>query len=197
MHPIRASLLALALAALSMPAFAATVPYEIDGRHTQVLFTYSHFGLSNITGRFGDVSGTFAFDAANPAASSIKVTIPIASVSMGVPKLDEHLKSPDFFDAAQFPEATFASNAVTAAGEGRWKVAGDLTLHGVTKPVVLDVKVNYVGPHPMNKAPVAGFDATTTIRRSEFGVDRMIPGVPDEVGIRITLEARGPKAEAQ
>jgi polyisoprenoid-binding protein YceI len=162
-----------------------------------VLFTYSHFGLSNITGRFGDVSGTFAFDAANPAASSIQVTIPIASVSMGVPKLDEHLKSPDFFDAAQYPDATFASNAVTAAGEGRWKVAGDLTLHGVTKPVVLDVTVNYVGPHPMNKAPVAGFDATTTIRRSDFGVDRMIPGVPDEVRIRITLEAKGPKAEAK
>jgi polyisoprenoid-binding protein YceI len=197
MHPFRASLLVLALAALSPPVFAAAVAYEIDARHTQVLFTYSHFGLSNITGRFGDVGGTFAFDAANPAASSIKVTIPIASVSMGVAKLDEHLKSPDFFDAARFPEATFASNAVTAAGEGRWKVAGDLTLHGVTKPVVLDVKVNYVGPHPMNKAPVAGFDATTTIRRSEFGVDRMIPGVPDEVGIRITLEARGPKAEAQ
>jgi polyisoprenoid-binding protein YceI len=197
MTPFRTPLLALALALLAAPALAAPVAYEIDGRHTQVLFTYSHFGLSNITGRFGDIDGTLAYDAADPGKSSVKVTIPIASVSMGVPKLDEHLKSPDFFDAAQFPDATFASTAVTVAGEGQWKVAGNLTLHGVTRPVVLDATTNFVGPHPMNKAPVAGFDATTTIKRSEFGVDRMIPGVPDEVRIRITVEAKGPKPEAQ
>ncbi|MGH8029171.1 MAG: YceI family protein [Arenimonas sp.] len=193
MNLLRTFLLALAIIA-STPAFAATVPYEVDPRHTQVLFTYSHFGLSNITGRFGDVTGTIDFDAANPAASSVNVSIPVSSVSMGVPKLDTHLQSPDFFDAATFPTATFKSTKVTVAGEGKWQVAGDLTLHGVTKPVVLDVAVNFVGPHPMNKAPMAGFDATTTIKRSEFGVDGMIPGVPDEVRIRITLEAKGPKA---
>jgi polyisoprenoid-binding protein YceI len=193
----RAPLFALALALAAAPAVAAPVAYEIDGRHTQVLFTYSHFGLSNITGRFGDVSGTIAFDAADPAASRVDVKIPIASVSTGVPKLDEHLQSPDFFDAARYPTATFTSTAVTAAGEGKWQVAGNLSLHGVTRPAVLDATTNFVGPHPMNKAPVAGFDATTTIKRSEFGVDRMIPGVPDEVRIRITVEAKGPKPEAK
>ena len=197
MLAFRATLLALALTALSTPVFAAAVPYEIDARHTQVLFTYSHFGLSNITGRFSDVTGTIAFDVANPAASSVNVTIPVDSVSTGVPKLDEHLQSPDFFDAATYPTATFKSTAVTVAGEGHWKVAGDLTLHGVTRPVVLDATTNFVGPHPMSKAPAAGFDATTTIKRSEFGIDGMIPGVPDDVRIRITVEAKGPKGEAQ
>jgi polyisoprenoid-binding protein YceI len=195
MTSFRPALLALALATLSLPAFAATVPHEIDSRHTQVFFTYSHFGLSNISGRFDDVKGTIAFDAANPAASSVEVTIPMDTVSTGVPKLDEHLESPDFFDAAAHPTATFRSTGVTVVSEGKWKVAGDLTLHGVTRPVVLDVSVNFVGPHPRSKAPVAGFDATTTIKRSEFGIDRMIPGVPDDVQIRITLEANGPKAQ--
>jgi polyisoprenoid-binding protein YceI len=190
---LRTALLAAALA-VAGPAFAAPVPYEIDARHTQVLFVYSHFGLSNITGRFTDVGGTFAFDPADPAASRIEVTIPIASVSTGVPKLDAHMASADMFDAAQFPTATFKSTSVTAAGEGRWNVAGDLTLHGVTKPVTLAVKVNYAGPHPMSKAPVAGFDAATVIKRSDFGITYMLPGVPDEVHIRITMEAKGPKA---
>jgi polyisoprenoid-binding protein YceI len=197
MTPFRRPLLALALAALSLPAFAATVPYEIDSRHTQVLFTYSHFGLSNITGRFADVTGTLAFDAEHPEASSVNVTIPVDSLSTGVAKLDEHMKSPDMFDAAQFPTATFASTSVTAAGENHWKIDGNLTLHGVTRPVVLDAQTNFVGPHPMNKAPAAGFDAIATIKRSEFGIAYALPGVPDDVRIRITVEAKGPKAEAK
>jgi polyisoprenoid-binding protein YceI len=196
MHAIRPFLFAAALV-LSGSAFAAPVTYDIDGRHTQVLFTYSHFGLSNITGRFDNISGTIAYDAADPAASSVKVTIPIDAVSTGVAKLDDHLESPDFFDAAKYPTATFTSTAVTVAGEGKWTIAGDLTLHGVTRPVVLDATTNFVGPHPMSKAPAAGFDATTTIKRSEFGIDRMLPGVPDDVRIRITVEAKGPKPEAQ
>ena len=192
---LRPLLLAAALA-FAAPALADPVAYEIDGRHTQVHFTWSHFGMSNLSGRFDEVKGTFAFDAANPAASSINVTIPIDSVSTGVAKLDTHLESPDFFDAAQFPTATFASTKVTADGEGKWKVAGNLTLHGVTKPVVLDVKVNYIGPHPMNKAPVAGFDATTTIKRSDFGITYLMPGVPDDIHIRISMETKGPKPGA-
>jgi polyisoprenoid-binding protein YceI len=192
---MRLRTLVLALALAAAPAFAAPVAYEIDARHTQVHFTYSHFGLSNISGRFTGVTGTFDFDPADPAASRIVATIPIDTVSTGVDKLDTHLESPDFFDAAKYPTATFTSTAVTAAGAGKWKVAGDFTLHGVTKPVVLDVVVNYAGPHPMNKAPVAGFDATTTIRRSEFGITGMLPNVPDEIAIRITMEARGPKGE--
>lgn len=180
---------------LSLSAFAAFAagPYAIDGSHTQVQFTYSHFGFSNITGRFDKVEGDFQFDAADPSQSSIAVSIPVSSLSTGVEKLDAHLLTADFFDAEKFPTATFKSTAVEAAGEGKLKVAGDLTIHGVTKPVVLDVTINKIGEHPMAKVPAAGFDATTTIKRSEFGVGGYVPAVGDEVTLRITMETRQAK----
>jgi polyisoprenoid-binding protein YceI len=187
-------LLALALAA-SFAVSAQAADYKIDGSHTQVQFTYSHFGMSNITGRFDEVKGTFDFDAANPVKSSIQVEIPVASLSTGVAKLDEHMKSPDFFDAAKFPTATFKSTKVTAAGDKKLTVAGDLTIHGVTKPVVLAVTINGNGLHPMMKVAAAGFDATTTIKRSDFGIAKYAPAVSDEIKIAITLEASVPKAE--
>jgi polyisoprenoid-binding protein YceI len=171
----------------------AAEPYTIDPKHTQVEFTWSHFGYSHITGRFDQVEGEFLFDAADPTKSTISVTIPIASLSTGVADLDTHLKSDDFFDAAQFPTATFRSTSVTAAGEGRLAVAGDLTIHGVTRPVVLAVTINKIAPHPMNNKPTAGFDATLTIKRSDFGVDMYVPNVSDEIVIEITTETR--KAE--
>lgn len=181
--------------AVSATAFAAPVPYTIDPNHTQVHFTYSHLGLSNITGRFDKVEGTFDFDPADPAASRVNVTIPVDSIDTGVDKLDAHLESADFFDVARFPTATFASTGITAAGDGRWKMAGDLTIHGITRPVVFDVVINKVGEHPMMKVPTAGFDATTTVKRSDFGMDYAVPAVGDEVTIRITMEARAPKAQ--
>lgn len=186
-------LLALAFAAaFTTPAFAAD--YAIDGTHTQVQFTYNHFGLSNITGRFDEVKGTFDFDPANPAKSSIQVEIPIASLSTGVAKLDTHMKSADFFDAEKFPTATFKSTKVTAVGDKKLAVAGDLSIHGVTKPVVLDVTINSIGPHPMKKSPAAGFDATVTIKRTEFGIGKYAPAVSDEVKLAITLEANAATA---
>jgi polyisoprenoid-binding protein YceI len=182
----------LALASLlAVAAFGAQAAdkYNIDPTHTQVEFTYSHMGFSNITGRFDTVQGDFLFDPADPTKSSVSITIPISSMSTGVAKLDEHLQKPDFFDAATFPTATFKSTGVTAAGEGQLKVAGDLTIHGVTRPVVLDVTINKIGEHPMAKVPAAGFDATTTILRSDYGVGGYVPVVGDEVRIDITVEA--------
>lgn len=181
---VLASLLALAASGAQ-----AADTYVIDPTHTQVEFTYSHFGFSNITGRFDTVESEFLFDAEDPTRSSVKVTIPMSSLSTGVEKLDAHLLNADFFDAEKFPTATFVSTGVTAAGEGRLKVAGDLTLHGVTRPVVLDVTINKVGEHPMLRTPAAGFDARTTIKRSEFGVGNYAPAVSDEVTIEITVES--------
>ena len=182
--------LALAsLLALATLGAQAAEKYSIDPTHTQVQFTYSHMGFSNITGRFDEVQSEFLLDVADPTRSSVSVTIPVASISTGVEKLDEHLLKPDFFDAAQFPTATFNSTGVTAAGEGRLEVAGDLTIHGVTRPVVLDVTINKFGEHPMAKVPAAGFDATTTIKRSDFGLGGYVPVVGDEVRIDITVEA--------
>jgi polyisoprenoid-binding protein YceI len=154
-----------------------------------VQFTYSHLGFSNITGRFDQVQGDFRFDVADPTQSSVSITIPVQSISTGVDKLDEHLLKADFFDATQFPTATFTSTGVTAAGEGKLAVAGDLTIHGVTRPVVLDVTINKIGEHPMRKRPAAGFDARATLKRSDFGVGAYVPMVGDEVTLSITVEA--------
>lgn len=182
------------LALASLLAFAAfgtqaADKYDIDPTHTQVEFTYSHMGFSNITGRFDTVQGEFLFDPADPTKSSVNITIPVESISTGVDKLDEHLLKADFFGAATYPTANFKSTGVTAAGEGALKVAGDLTIHGVTRPVVLDVTINKIGEHPMRKVPAAGFDATTTILRSDYGVGGYVPVVGDEVRIDITVEA--------
>ncbi len=184
----RRLVLATLIAAASFSAQAAD-KYDIDPTHTQVQFTYNHLGFSNITGRFYEVGGEFLFDAADPTKSSVSITIPVSSISTGVDKLDEHLLKADFFDATQFPTATFKSTGVTAAGEGKLAVAGDLTIHGVTRPVVLDVTINGIGEHPMRKLPAAGFDASAKIKRSDFGVGAYVPAVGDEVTLRITVEA--------
>lgn len=180
---------ALLSALVAAPALAAPVEYVIDPGHTQVEFTWNHFGYSNITARFDKMEGSIVYDAEKPAASSATVKIAIDSVDAGVDKLDAHLKSPDFFDATKFASAEFKSTAVEAAGEGKLKVTGDLSIHGVTRPVTLDVTINKIAEHPMTKKPTAGFDASTTIKRSDFGVGAYAPNVSDEIRIEITTEA--------
>jgi polyisoprenoid-binding protein YceI len=106
-----------------------------------------------------------------------------------VPKLDEHLKSADFFDAAKYPDITFKSTKVEKVGASGLKIVGNLTIHGVTKPVTLNAKINKIGENPMMKKASAGFDATTTIKRSEFGVDKYVPNVSDEIPVRITFDS--------
>jgi polyisoprenoid-binding protein YceI len=183
-------LLSLALAfAVVTPAFAAPVEYTIDPTHSQVEITWNHLGFSNITARFDTIDGSFVYDAENPSASSAQVTVQIDSLDSGVDKLDTHLKASDFFDAEKFPTAQFKSTAVAAAGEGKLTLSGDLTIHGETKPVSFDVTLNKIGDHPMRKVPAAGFDAHTTIKRSEFGVGNYVPAISDEIKIEITVEA--------
>jgi polyisoprenoid-binding protein YceI len=181
------------LLVLSSAAAQAAGNYNIDPTHTQVQFTYSHMGFSNITGRFDQVESEFNLDTADLTKSNVSVTIPVASISTGVEKLDQHLLGADFFNAEQFPTATFKSTGVTAAGEGKLAVAGDLTIHGVTRPVVMDVTVNKIGEHPMAKVPAAGFDARFAIKRSDFGLGAYVPVVGDEVSLYITVEARQAK----
>ena len=188
--------LATALFATSGVAFAAPVSYKMDPNHTDVTASWSHFGFSNPIAHFGQVDGTIVHDADNVGQSSVKVTIPLAGLNSHVGAFDEHLRSADFFDAAQYPAITFTSTKVEAAGEGKLRVFGDLTIKDITKPVVLDVTINKIGEQPMAKKPAAGFDATTTIKRSEFGVGLYAPNVSDEVVIRITTEALGEKVQA-
>ena len=186
-----AALLAFAAA----PAFAAPVTYKIDPTHTTVLAQWNHFGFSNPSASFGNVEGTLVYDAADVAKSSVEVTLPLSGLEGFSAKFNEHLRSADFFDAAKFPKATFKSTKVEAAGEGKLKVTGDLTIKDTTRPVVLDVTLNKAADHPMTKAPAIGFDATTTLSRTEFGVGNYAPAVSDEVSLRITTEASVPKAK--
>ena len=191
---IRTAVLALALAA-SFSIAAAPVTYKLDPNHTIVLAQWDHFGYSHPVANFGQVDGSLVYDAVNVAASSVNVVLPLAGLNSFVPDFDEHLRSADFFDAAKFPKATFKSTKVEAAGEGKLKVTGDLTVKDITRPVVLDVTLNKAADHPMTKAPTIGFDATTTLSRTEFGVGNYAPAVSDEVELRITTEASVPKAK--
>lgn len=189
------SLLAVALLAGSVPAFATT--YTLDPNHTQVQFIWNHYGFTNLTGQFGKVEGTLEFDATDPTKSSVTATIGLASVDSNIKKLDEKLATSDYFDVAQFPTATFKSTRVEKGSTpDKLKVTGDLTLHGVTKPVMLDVDVVKVGTHPLRKGDAAGFDATATIKRSDFGIKTYLPMVADEVKLHIVAEAVEAKAFA-
>ncbi|MEO6364547.1 MAG: YceI family protein [Luteimonas sp.] len=181
--------LAAAVALASLSALAAPVTYKLDPNHTMVLASWSHFGFSNPVANFGQVDGTIVYDAGNVAASSVQVTLPLAGLDSFVPKFDDHLRSGDFFDAAKYPTITFKSTKVEAAGTGKLKVTGNLTIKDRTRPVVLDVNLNKAAEHPMSKQATIGFDATTTLKRSEFGVDKFAPNVGDEVTLRITTEA--------
>lgn len=194
----RKHLLTIALSALfAAPAFAAD-RYTFDPNHSQIRMQHTHFGFSNPQISFQKFDGELALDTQDWSKSSVSVTIPVDSLYSGVDKFTDHLKSPDFFDVAKFPTASFKSTAVAPAGEGKLKVDGDLTLHGVTKPVSLDVTINKVGESPGGKGgTTAGFDASTTIKRSDFGLGLYAPNVSDEIRIEITTETHKEEAKAE
>jgi polyisoprenoid-binding protein YceI len=189
MKPIFKSVIAASAFALfaSASAFAADA-YKIDPNHSSVTFQYTHLGFSHPTGKFMNAVGAVNLDKADPSKSSVEVSFDIAGVNTGVPALDTHLKSPDFFDAAKFPTATFKSTKVEVTGKDTAKVTGDLTIHGVTKPVTLNVKLNKLDMHPMMKKEDAGFTATATIKRSDFGMAFLVPAVSDQVDLYIEAE---------
>ena len=186
-------LAAAALALATTVAFAAPLTYKIDANHTDVVASWSHFGFSNPIAHFGKVDGFITYDPAKVGDSKVEVTIPLSGLNSHVPDFDDHLRSDDFFDAANHPNITFKSTSVKSAGKDKLTVAGYLTIKGITKPVVLAVTINKLGVQPMAKRDAAGFEATTTIKRSDFGVGKYAPNVSDEVKISITTEAIVPK----
>lgn len=184
---------ALALAAAMLPGLAgqagAADRYKFDPEHTRVLYFVSHFGFSQMKGQFNRFDGDLSFDQKDPAKSTLAVTIYSDSVTMDHAKLDDHLKSKDFFDAGAHPTITFKSSKVEATGPKTGKVTGDLTLLGVTKPVTLAVAFNAEAVHPVTKATIAGFSATGKLKRSDYGMTFLVPqGIGDEVDIRIETE---------
>jgi polyisoprenoid-binding protein YceI len=199
-HSMRSAWIALALTVSAVPALALQSPaaapsapqaaikagtYKTDPAHTQLAWTINHLGISLYHGLFGDIEGTLSIDPAKPEAAKVSVTIPIAKVVTTSEDLNKHLLTADFFDVATYPTARFESTAVEVEGTTA-KITGNLTLHGVTKPVVLDAKLTGSGEHPMSKALNIGFDAVTQIKRSEFGMSKYVPMLGDDVDLRIT-----------
>lgn len=166
----------------------AAETYTIDPAHTAVVWHISHFGFSNPSGKWMVASGTLTLDEAKPQDSKVDVIIKIADIDTGIPDLDRHLKSEEFFDVKKYAEATFVSNKVVVTGKKTAKVTGILTLHGVSKPVTLNVTLNKIGMNFHNKKAV-GFTATTQLKRSDFGMNKLLPGLGDEVKIEIEAEA--------
>jgi polyisoprenoid-binding protein YceI len=162
--------------------------YTLDPSHSYVLWRINHFGFSNPSGKWM-ANGTLNLDEKNPQNSTVNVTIQVADIITGIPKLDEHLKSKAFFDVQQYPTATFVSKKVTVKGKDMATVEGMLTLHGIAKPVTLEVKLNKLGTNPINEKAGAGFSATTQINRSDFGISTLSPGLGDEVKLDIEVEA--------
>lgn len=150
-------------------ALAQRVTYAIDPAHSQVDFGIKHMGISTVHGRFAIKDGTVDLDPQNVTESSVMATIDVGSVDTGVAQRDTHLRSPDFFDTSKFPTATFKSTKIIKSGDG-YDVIGDLSLHGVTKPVTLHMEPPSKDQIGMDKMPHRGFTATTTLHRKDFGL---------------------------
>jgi len=179
---------AVAALVLTGTALTQTQAWNIDPMHTAAQFAVRHMGISTVRGAFTKVSGTVQYDAAAPEKTVIEASIEANSVDTRVEMRDNDLRSPNFFDVAKFPALTFKSKKVEKAGDGKLRVTGDLTIHGVTKEVVLDVE----GPSAPMKDPRGnthmGASATTTVNRKDFGVNGGGMMVGDEVSITLDLE---------
>lgn len=191
MHGNFTNVVVFCLSLLCAPvSFAVAEKYTLDPNHTYVMFHINHFGFSNSSGKWM-TEGTIALDKDKIQNSTVNATIHVNEIVTGIAELDKHLKSEGFFDVKKFPTATFVSNKVDRAGKGKALVHGILTLHGVSKPVTLNVKVNKIGVNPINNKMTAGFTAYTTIKRSDFGMTELLPGLGDE--IKLDIEAEGSK----
>jgi polyisoprenoid-binding protein YceI len=173
--------------ALPLSAFAAD-SYTVDSNHTFPHFSINHLGFSTLQGRFDKTSGTVTLDRA-AKTGSVEISIDSASVSTGFVKRDDHLRSPDFFNAAEFPAITYKSTAMHFKGDTPASVDGNLTISGVTKPVTLTIDAFNCGTNPMSKKDECGAGASAQIKRSDFGVKYGLPAIGDDVKLVFEIEA--------
>jgi polyisoprenoid-binding protein YceI len=190
-----AAVAALAFAAAPAMAQATHNPAEVksgdfalDPAHGKITWSVNHLGYSIYVGQFYDVQAKLHLDAAHPAASTLDVTIDPAKISTANEHLDAHLKSKDFLDVAAFPTAGFHATKIERTGPKTARITGDLTLHGVTKPVTLEAEFLGAGANPMTKTYEVGFEGHAVIKRSDFGVSTFVPLVADEVKLSIEGE---------
>lgn len=208
---IRTIVAAVACGALATAALTLTAParaqegagaagqvWKADTVHSNAIFRVRHAGVTNFYGAFHDVRGEFVLDTDNPGSSRFEFTIGLESVDTGSENRDNHLRSPDFFNVRQFPEATFVSTDVTKTGENTYEVAGNLTLHGETKPVT--VMVEHTGDGSFRGTPVRSFEATFEIKRADFGMATYIASDGSDSGplgntVKIIVGVEGNPAE--
>jgi polyisoprenoid-binding protein YceI len=166
-------------------ARVAAGTYKVDPDHTQVVWSLDHLGFSPLYGMFGQITGTLQLDPARLQNARLNIEIPMSGLSVTSPGFAKHLATPDLFDSAKFPTARFVSTSVRPQGN-RAVVTGNLTLHGVTRPVTLQAAFYGAGPNPRTQAQTVGFTATTTIKRSQWGLGYGVPAVGDDTELRIT-----------
>lgn len=178
-----------ALALTSAPAFAEPEKYILEASHSQILFSYDHLGFSRTYNMFAGINGEIMFDQVAPENSSVSVSMPVMSLFTGWDERFEAFMSAEFFEAEEGDMITFVSTGIEVTGESTANITGDLTINGMTKSVVLDAKLNQAAIHPMTGKDFAGFDATTTILRSDYGLGLFAPNVSDEIDVVISIEA--------
>ena len=182
-------LLAAAVSLGTVGAASAAETYVLDPSHSQVLFSWNHLGFSTTYGMFSGFEGEISFDEAEPQNSTVSVSMPVMSMFTGWEARMQHFMSDDFFGAEEGDMVTFQSTSIEVTGDNTAMITGDLTLNDVTKSVVLDATLNKQGDHPMEGKKWMGFDATTTLTRSEFDLGAFAPNVSDEVEVEISVEA--------
>lgn len=189
-HVLPIALIALGTVSSS---FAATETYRIEKTHADLLFSIDHAGFTQKHGSFRDFDGSLQYDSAKPENSKVEVTVKTDSLDTALPARDKDVKGEMFLDTAKYPEMRFVSTKVTAAANQELRIEGNLTLHGVTKPITLNAKLNKAGPNPFDQRPTLGFSATGSLKRSDFGMASFIPVVGDLVKIQIDVELNRPK----
>lgn len=172
------------------PAEVRAGVYTLDPAHSKITWSVSHMGFSTYVGQFAKVDGQLTLDPRRPEASQLAVTVDANSVGTLNEALDKHLKTADFLDTAKFPTATFKATQIKVTGDRTADITGDLTLHGVTRPVTLEAEFNQAGVNPLDKTYSLGFDAEAKIKRSDFGMTAYLPGVGDEVELEIEAELK-------
>lgn len=192
--PITAVLLTSIVALPSfLAAQAPTAPesiqngtYKVESNHTLAQFAVNHFGFNDFFGTIPGATGSLSIDPKALSTAKLDVSLPVARISTTNAALDSELVSADWFDAATYPTIRFVSHKVEQTGPRTARITGTVTMHGVSKPLVLDASFGGAGVNPMDKAYTIGFAATGTLKRSEFGVSKYVPAVSDDVQIRIT-----------
>ena len=170
-------------------ALAVPVRYSLDTTHSRIAFYVNHLGFSNALGELKMPAGSFAFDATDWSKSSIEARIAVKTLDLGDLDWNTHVLGTDFLSVDTYPWITFLSTSLEKTDAAQGKLLGNLTIRGVTKPVALDLHLNKSGEHPMRRVQAVGFTATTTIKRSDFGIKAYLPLVGDDLDVRIEIEA--------